>query len=60
MNTPQTRARHRDNAAKLGKFQLTTVEGFRALNRWLDTTAGQLALIGTLGVALLLAMTIGP
>jgi hypothetical protein len=60
MSTPTLRARHRDNAAKLGKFQLAMTEGFRMVNAWMDTTSGQLTLIGIVGAALLLAMTIKP
>jgi hypothetical protein len=52
MSTPTSRARHRDNAARLGKFQTRA-------NRWLDTAAGQLTLLGIVAVALLVGFTIG-
>jgi hypothetical protein len=59
MSTPTSRARHRDNAAKLGKFQLAAEGVFRSLNGWVDTTAGQLTLLAIAGVAVLLATLIG-
>lgn len=60
MNTAASRARHRDNAERLGKLQTAAEGAVRSLNVWLDTAAGQLVLIGTAGVLLLVAMTIGP
>lgn len=59
MSTPTTRARHRDNAAKLGKFQTSAQEALNGLNVWLDTTAGQLSLIGLMVGLLLAAGLIG-
>lgn len=52
MSTPTSRARHRDNAARLGKFQT-------GMNSWLNTTAGQLTLLGMVGAALMVAALIG-
>lgn len=53
------RMRKRDNAERLGKFQLAVEAGRRTFDIWLDTTKGQLGLGAAVLVLLLIAGLIG-
>jgi hypothetical protein len=60
MSNAAGRNRKRDNAERLGAVQTRVQETLSKLNRWIDTTQGQLSLIGVALVLGLLASLITP